>query len=75
MDRLTKRQYEVLRYIKIYMSKKSYPPTRQEISDHFNFKSLNAANDHLLALHKKGFIELKPGLSRGISIIWSSMNG
>ena len=46
----------------------SYPPTRMEISNFFGFKSPNAAEDHLKALKKKGFIEILSGTSRGISL-------
>ena len=39
-----------------------------EISNYFGFKSPNAAEDHLRALKKKGFIEILSGTSRGISL-------
>ena len=39
-----------------------------EISNFFGFKSPNAAEDHLKALKKKGFIEILSGTSRGISL-------
>ena len=44
------------------------PPTRAEIADFFGFKSANAAEEHLKALAKKGFIEMIPGTSRGIRL-------
>ena len=39
-----------------------------EISEFFGFKSPNAAEDHLKALKKKGFIDILSGTSRGISL-------
>jgi repressor LexA len=44
------------------------PPTRAEIAMQLGFRSINAAEDHLRALEKKGAIELLPGTSRGIRL-------
>ena len=44
------------------------PPTRAEIAKQLGFRSINAAEDHLRALEKKGAIELLPGTSRGIRL-------
>lgn len=68
MNDLTSRQKEIFDFIKSKISKEGYPPTRMEISNFFGFKSPNAAEDHLKALKKKGFIEILSGTSRGISL-------
>lgn len=68
MNILTSRQKEIFDFIKYKISKEGYPPTRMEISNFFGFKSPNAAEDHLKALKKKGFIEILSGTSRGISL-------
>ena len=65
---LTKRQQEIFDFILEAMSHNGAPPTRQEIAQKFGFRSANAAEDHLKALHKKGYIELLSGTSRGIMI-------
>jgi repressor LexA len=44
------------------------PPTRSEISQRLGFASANAAEEHLKALAKKGYLELSPGTSRGIRL-------
>lgn len=44
------------------------PPTRAEIARESGFRSINAAEDHLRALERKGAIELLPGTSRGIRL-------
>jgi repressor LexA len=44
------------------------PPTREEIARAFGFRSLNAAEQHLQALQRKGLIELVSGTSRGIRL-------
>jgi repressor LexA len=45
-----------------------YPPTRAEIAERMGFKSVNAAEQHLRALEKKGAIEIAEGASRGIRL-------
>lgn len=44
------------------------PPTRAEIARAIGFRSVNAAEEHLRALERKGAIELLPGTSRGIRL-------
>ena len=44
------------------------PPTRAEIAEALGFRSVNAAEEHLRALARKGAIELLPGTSRGIRL-------
>ncbi|GAA4894700.1 transcriptional repressor LexA [Ferrimonas pelagia] len=47
------------------------PPTRAEIARQLGFRSANAAEEHLKALARKGYIEIVPGTSRGIRILYS----
>ena len=66
---LTVRQSEIFKYIKRFQAKNGYPPSRSEICDQFNFKSRNAAQDHLLGIEKRGWIKIIPSISRGIKIL------
>ena len=66
---LTKRQSEVLSIVRKLINTTGRPPTRTEISDQLGFRSANAAEEHLRAIARKGFIELIPGTSRGIRLI------
>jgi repressor LexA len=66
---LTQKQSDILHYIKCYQHTEGYPPTRAEIAEAFDFKSPNAADDHLRRLQAKGAIELVPGISRGIKVL------
>lgn len=68
MIKLTARQQEVLEFVMSFATEKMYPPTRAEIMNHFGWKSANAAEDHLRALERKGYINLASGTSRGISL-------
>lgn len=68
MRPLTKRQQQIFDLIKDNIADTGMPPTRAEIATFFGFKSANAAEEHLKALAKKGFIEIIPGTSRGIRL-------
>ncbi|PCI62405.1 MAG: repressor LexA [Gammaproteobacteria bacterium] len=68
MRPLTPRQSQIFDLIKEKISDIGMPPTRAEIADFFGFKSANAAEEHLKALAKKGYIEMLPGTSRGIRL-------
>jgi len=65
---LTKRQKEILRFISEHIESVGFPPTRNELSKHFGFRSPNAAESHLRALQRKGVIRIKAGRSRGITL-------
>lgn len=69
METLTPRQAEILELIQECLEETGMPPTRAEIADTLGFRSANAAEDHLRALERKGFIELLPGASRGIRLL------
>lgn len=72
MSKLTKRQSEILSFLKTWIEDNGYPPTRAEIAKELGFRSPNAAEDHLKALARKGAIEMIPGASRGMKIIESA---
>ena len=65
---LTSRQQQIFNLIKESINDTGMPPTRAEIAEFFGFKSANAAEEHLKALAKKGYIEMLPGTSRGIRL-------
>ena len=66
---LTPRQQQIYDLIREKISDTGMPPTRAEIATFFGFKSANAAEEHLKALAKKGYIEMLPGTSRGIRLV------
>jgi repressor LexA len=66
---LTKRQQQIYDLIKEKIQDTGMPPTRAEIANFFGFKSANAAEEHLKALAKKGYIEMLAGTSRGIRLV------
>ena len=68
MAQLTPRQSQVLQIIQDFIAEYGMPPTRADIAKELGFRSINAAEEHLKALQKKGVLELIPGASRGIQL-------
>ena len=68
MRDLTPRQRQILHLVQKAMHESGMPPTRAEIAKTLKFRSVNAAEEHLRALERKGVIELLPGMSRGIRL-------
>jgi repressor LexA len=69
MKPLTQRQAEILKLIQSFVEDTGFPPTRSDIARALNFKSTNAAEDHLRALERKGHIKIARGTSRGIQLL------
>ncbi|MDH3977417.1 MAG: transcriptional repressor LexA [Gammaproteobacteria bacterium] len=68
MEKLTARQSEILSFLQDFIDENGMPPTRAEIARELGFRSVNAAEEHLRALQRKGVIDLVPGASRGIQL-------
>ncbi len=68
MEPLTERQSEILRLIRELTEASGFPPTRAEIARSMGFRSVNAAEQHLRALEKKGALDISSGVSRGLRI-------
>ncbi len=67
MKDLTKRQEEILDYIKKNILTNKNAPTFREIGNNFNI-SVKAAYDHVKALEKKNILECRPNRARSISL-------
>ncbi len=72
--KLTARQQQIFELIQQAMERTGAPPTRAEIATELGFRSVNAAEDHLQALARKGVIELVSGTSRGIRLPAASLD-
>lgn len=69
MSDLTPAQRKVLEFVCRHIDRVQRPPTRAEIAMHCGYKSANAAEEHLVRLHRKGFIELSRDTARGIKVM------
>lgn len=65
---LTDRQSEILKLVRELTESTGYPPTRAEIARAMGFRSVNAAEQHLRALEKKGVLDIESGASRGLRV-------
>jgi repressor LexA len=71
---LTKRQAEILNFIRSHIQYSGFPPTICEIQDQFSFKSPNAVQEHLKALERKGQIRRSPNQWRGLELMATNKN-
>jgi len=69
---LTKRQKEILGFLKDYLGERGYSPTLEEIANHFKIASLNAIYKHLKALEERGFIRRLSNQARSIQVLENS---
>jgi repressor LexA len=67
MKTLTKRQNEILEFIRGYIQDNQYPPSIREIGRYFSI-SVKGAYDHVKALEKKQVISISHNKSRAITI-------
>lgn len=57
-DPLTARQRELLTFIGAYKRQYECAPSLHEMAEHLEVEHVNAANDHLKALQKKGYVHI-----------------
>ena len=69
MNPLTDRQTEILEFIRESLRASGSAPSREDIAAHFGFTSRASAEDHLRALEKKGYLEIRSGSARGIRLL------
>ncbi|KGA97294.1 XRE family transcriptional regulator [Alkalihalobacillus alcalophilus ATCC 27647 = CGMCC 1.3604] len=69
MTKLSKRQQEILDYIKVEVRKKGYPPSVREIGEAVGLASSSTVHGHLSRLEKKGYIRRDPTKPRAIEIL------
>jgi len=65
MQPLTPTQTRVLEFIAQHIVEKQRPPTRREMAQHFGWASDNAAETHIQALQRGGYIALD-GAARSV---------
>ena len=66
---ITRRQKEILDYLKNFLDQQGYSPTLEEIAHHFSLASLNGVYKHLKALEERGFIRRLTNQARSIQLV------
>lgn len=69
METLTRRQNDILKYIKEYIVKHGYPPTIREIGSDLGISSPATIHAHLNNLEKKGVIRKQDSKNRAIELL------
>ncbi|WP_041808939.1 transcriptional repressor LexA [Evansella cellulosilytica] len=69
MTKLSKRQQDILDYIKEEVKEKGYPPSVREIGEAVGLASSSTVHGHLSRLEKKGLIRRDPTKPRAIEVI------
>ena len=72
--RISKKQTEILTYIKDQILEKGYPPAVREICDAVNLRSTSSVHSHLETLEKNGYIRRDPTKPRAIEIVDDEFN-
>ena len=67
MEGLTKRQKQVLEFIRQFIEEHEFPPTIRDIAGRFKM-SVRAAYDHVRAIEKKGYIKRDKKRNRAIEL-------
>ena len=69
MEKLTKRQEDILDYIKKYIVAHGFPPTIREIGAALDLSSPATIHAHLANLEKKGFIKKQDSKNRTLELL------
>ena len=75
MQPLTRRQREILDYLKEFIDERGYAPSLEEIGRRFNLSSLATVHKHLMNLQEKGFIRRAWNRSRSVELVQTRSGG
>ncbi len=65
---ITKRQKQVLDFIKSFRDKKGYSPSLDEIKHHFGLASVSTVHHHVKSLEEMGYLKKQENLPRSIDV-------
>ncbi len=73
-EKISKKQSQILEYIKEQILSKGYPPSVREICEAVQLRSTSSVHAHLATLEKKGYIRKDPTKPRAIEIVDDKFN-
>lgn len=74
MEKLSKRQQQILTFIQEEVRTKGYPPSVREIGEAVGLASSSTVHGHLSRLEDKGYIRRDPTKPRAIEILYQDTN-
>lgn len=72
--KISKKQTEILEYMKNEIINRGFPPSVREICEAVNLKSTSSVHSHLETLEKNGYIHRDPTKPRAIEIVDDNFN-
>ncbi len=66
---LTKRQKQILDFIRSFITENGYAPSYQEIGDYFGLSSPATIHQHIKALEKKGYLRSDYNAKRSLEVL------
>lgn len=72
--KISKKQLEILEYIKSQILERGFPPAVREICEAVHLKSTSSVHSHLETLEKNGYIRRDPTKPRAIEILDDTFN-
>ena len=72
--KISKKQMEILEYIKAQILERGFPPAVREICEAVHLKSTSSVHSHLETLEKNGYIRRDPTKPRAIEILDDTFN-
>ncbi|MBU1131391.1 transcriptional repressor LexA [Patescibacteria group bacterium] len=72
MEKLSKRQKEILDFITYYLKENDYAPSYMEIAEHFGLTSPATVHQHIKALEDKGYLKSEKYQKRALEPMYLS---
>jgi repressor LexA len=66
---LSPRQQQILARIAEFIAREDRPPTRADLARAMGLRNRQGIDQHLRALERKGYLELEPGIARGLRLV------
>lgn len=68
MKNLTKKQHQILEYVRGFITEHGYAPSYREIGEAFELSSVATVAEHICTLRIKGYLDVDPGEARSIQL-------
>jgi repressor LexA len=68
---LSPRQQQILQRIAEFMAQQGRPPTRADLARALGLRNRQGIDQHLRALERKGYLQIEPGIARGLRLLSS----
>jgi repressor LexA len=66
---LSPRQQQILQRITEFITQQGRPPTRADLARALGLRNRQGIDQHLRALERKGYLQLEPGIARGLRVL------